>query len=250
MEIYQKFARFYAAGPYPEYSRRMAELLPPVLERFGAKPKTLLDLACGEGTFAVIMAQRGFKVTGVDASSEMLRFARKKAEEAGVEVQLIKQDMRTLSLPEKFDVVTCWYDSLNYLLEWEELAQTFANVARVLNPGGLFIFDMNTIYGLAVSWQRQQPAYVEQDTGELFEVHRTSYDYERNIATLKITGFIREGEVWRRIDEEHRERGYTLSEIRKALRQAKLAELACFGSLREMAESKPDSPRVWFVAQH
>lgn len=64
MGVYREFARFYAAGLYPEYSRRMAELLPPVLERFRAKPTTILDLACGEGTFAVIMAQRGFKSNG------------------------------------------------------------------------------------------------------------------------------------------------------------------------------------------
>lgn len=148
--IYREFARFYASGPYPEYSRRMAELLPAVPERSGAKPRTLLDLACGEGTFAVLMAQQSLKVTGVDVSPEMLRFAREKAEEAGVELRFIEQDMRALSLPEKFDLVTCWYDSLNYLLEWEELAQTFADVARVLKPGGLFVFDMNTIYRLAV----------------------------------------------------------------------------------------------------
>lgn len=248
MAIYRDFARFYAAGPYPDFSRRMAELLPGVLERFGAKPRTLLDLACGEGTFAVLMAQQGFKVVEVDASSEMLRFAREKAEEAGVEVQFIEQDMRSLALTEKFDLVTCWYDSLNYLLEYEELAKTFANVARVLNPGGLFIFDMNTIYGLAVGWQRQ-PAYVQQDTDELFEVHRSSYDYERNIATLRITGFFREGGLWRRVDEEHRERGYTLREIREALTRAELEELACWGNLREMSEPKPDSPRVWFVTR-
>ncbi|MCS7240469.1 MAG: hypothetical protein NZ651_04415 [Candidatus Bipolaricaulota bacterium] len=142
--------------------------------------------------------------------------------------------------------MTCWYDSLNYLLEYDELGKTFANVARVLNPEGLFIFDMNTIYGLAVGWQRQL-AYVEQDTEELFEVHRTSYDYERNIATMKITGSFREGDSWHRIDEEHRERGYALREIRGALSAAGLVELACFGDLREMSEPKPESHRVWFV---
>lgn len=249
MAIYREFARFYASGPYPEYSRRMAELLPAVLERFGAKPRTLLDLACGEGTFAVLMAQRGFKVTGVDASPEMLRYARERAEEAGVEVQFIEQDMRTLSLPEKFDLVTCWYDSLNYLLEYEELAKTFANVARVLNLGGLFIFDMNTIYALAVFWQ-QRPCHIELDTPEMLVIHHhPSYDFERNLARLVITGFAREGEGWQRMDEEHYERGYTLAEIRKALSAARLEELACFGNLREMSEPKPDSGRVWFVAQ-
>ena len=248
METYREFARFYAAGPYPEYSQRMTEFLPAVLERFSAAPKTILDLACGEGTFAVELARRGYRVTGVDLSPEMLDLARKRAKEAGVEVRFIQQDMRELRLDERFDLVTCWYDSLNYLLRHEDLVRTFANVARVLIPGGLFIFDMNTIYCLAVHWQRH-PAYVQQDTEELFEVHRPSYDYEGNIATLRITGFFREGDVWRRIDEVHRERGYALGEIRDALKQAGLEELACWGSLREMSPPKPDSGRVWFVAR-
>lgn len=68
MGIYQAFAEFYTKGPYPNFSRRVAELLPSVLERFGAKPRAILDLACGEGTFAVLMAQKGFQMTGVDAS--------------------------------------------------------------------------------------------------------------------------------------------------------------------------------------
>jgi len=252
MGLYREFALLYTKGPYPEYSRRVAELLPRVLERFGLKPKRVLDLACGEGTFAVELAKRGYQVTGVDLSPEMLSLAREKAKEAGVEVRFVEQDMRDLKLDERFDLVTCWYDSLNYLLEHDELVKTFHNVARVLSPGGLFIFDMNTRYGLAVGWQRH-PCTVEVDRPDLFIAHRPSYDYERNIATLRITGFIkekeREGECWRRVDEEHKERGYTLEEIREGLKRAGLEELACWGNLREMAPPKPDSGRVWFVAE-
>lgn len=90
---------------------------------------------------------------------------------------------------------------------------------------------------------------MQQDTPELFEVHRPSYDYERNIATVRITGFVREGELWRRIDEEHRERGYTLEQIREALERAGLRELACWGNLKEMSEPQPDSGRVFFIAR-
>ncbi len=246
MGIYHEFARFYTCGPYPEYSRAMAELLPRVLERFGAKPETVLDLACGEGTFAVELARRGYRVVGVDISPRMLELARGKAREAGVTVDFIHQDMRSLNLSKKFDLVTCWYDSLNYLLEYEDLERTFANVAEVLNPDGLFIFDMNTRYALSVHWQRHPP-YVQQDTEDLFEVHRPSYDYERAIATLKITGFFREGGAWHRFDEVHQERAYTLAQIREALESAGLVELACWGSLREMTPPKPNSGRVWFV---
>lgn len=107
---------------------------------------------------------------------------------------------------------------------------------------------MNTIYGLAVLWRRYL-AHVELDTEELFIVHRSDYDFERNLATVKITGFRQEGGSWQRIDEEHQERRYTLEKIKEALKCAGLHELACWGSLKEMSEPKPDSGRVFFVAR-
>lgn len=248
MSIYERFAYFYAKGPYPQYSGRMVELLPTMLERFNVKPQTVLDLACGEGTFAVAMAKKGFQVTGVDLSPQMLQFARERAEKENVNVEFILQDMRSLPFKGRFDLVTCWFDSLNYLLELEDLQKTFAGVYRALRKAGLFIFDMNTVYGLAISWPRY-PCYVQQDTPELFEIHRPSYDWEKNIATMRITGFVKEGDGWTRIDEEHKERGYTLEEIRWCLKEVGFQELACWGNLEEMSQPKPDSGRVWLVMQ-
>jgi ubiquinone/menaquinone biosynthesis C-methylase UbiE len=226
----------------------MAELLPSVLERFGVEPQMLLDLACGEGSFAVAMAKKGVQVTGVDLSPHILRFAREHAKRENVSVEFLLQDIRSLSFVERFDLMTCWYDSLNYLLELEDLEKTFAGVSHALKRGGLFIFDMNTIYGLAVNRQ-QHPCIVQQDTSELFEIHRPSYDFEKNIATLMITGFIKEGNSWIRIDEEHMERGYSLKEIRQCLKKIGLQELGCWGSFQEMSELKPNSGRVWFMVR-
>jgi len=240
MSIYERFARFYTRGPYPQYSERMAEIISSVLERFGARPRAILDVACGEGTFAVAMAKKGFQVTGIDRSSRMLEFARKRAERENVQVEFFLQDMRSLSFEEKFDLVTCWYDSLNYLLELEDLEGTFEGVYRALRADGLFIFDMNTIYGLAVGWQRH-PSLVQQDTPEIFEVHRHEYDFERNLATAIITGFVKEGNKWVRTDEKHQERGYSLHDIRKCLEESGLQELRCWGNLQEMTELRPDS---------
>lgn len=248
MAIYDRFAPLYARGPHTAYSARMAALFPSVLARFAAQPQTLLDVACGEGTFAVAMAKQGFKVTGVDRSPQMLRHAREQALREGVEVDFILQDMRSLAFDAAFDVATCWYDSLNYLLAAADLEGAFAGVRRALKPGGLFVFDMNTIYGLAVLWQRY-PAHINEDTPESFEVQRASYDFETNIATAHITGFLREGGMWSRLDEEHHERGYSLSEIRQCLQSAGLRELACWDSPQAMSEPKPDSGKVWFVVQ-
>jgi ubiquinone/menaquinone biosynthesis C-methylase UbiE len=248
MGIYDGFAYFYAKGPYLGYSERMAELLPAVLERFDAKPQAVLDIACGEGTFAVAIAKKGFRMTGVDQSSQMLQFARERAERENVDVEFLLQDMRSLSFEKRFDLVTCWFDSMNYLLELEDLTKTFAGVYRALREAGLFIFDMNTIYGLAVDWQRYH-CYVQQDTPELFEIHFPSYDLEKNIAIMRITGFVKEGDGWTRMDEVHKERGYTLEDIRQCLKEVGFQELACWGNLQEMSEPKPDSGRVWLVMQ-
>ena len=248
MSTYEKFAYFYTKGPYPQYTERMAELLPAMLERFGAEPRTILDLACGEGTFAVVMAKKGFQVMGIDLSPQMLQFARKRAEKENVNVEFFLHDMRSLPFEERFDLVTCWYDSLNYLLELEDLEKTFAGVWQALKKAGLFIFDMNTIYGLAINWQRY-PCNIQQDTPELLEIHRPSYDFEKNIATLRIVGFVKERRRWTRMDEEHKERGYSLEEIRQCLKKAGLKELACWGSLQEMSGPKPDNGRVWIVTQ-
>ena len=248
MSIYEDFAYFYAKGPYLQYSERMAELFPTVLARFDARPQVVLDVACGEGTFAVAMAKKGLQVTGVDQSPQMLQLARQRAERENMKVEFLLQDMRSLSFEGRFDLVTCWFDSLNYLLELEDLQKTFAGVHRALKKAGLFIFDMNTIYGLAVDWQRHY-CYVQQDTSEWFEIHFPSYDLEKNIATMRITGFVKDGDGWTRMDEVHKERGYTLEDIGQGLKGAGFQELACWGNLEDGSEPKLDSGRVWFVMQ-
>jgi SAM-dependent methyltransferase len=244
--MYNEFARFYTKGDWPRYSAQMARILPTVLERFGLWPKKVLDLACGEGTFAV--ANRGLRVTGVDLSPDMLEIARERADTEGVRVKFLQQDMRSLSLRGRFDLVTCWFDSLNYLLEIDDLARTFAGVSRVLDDNGIFIFDVNTIRGLAVEWVRE-PSYVHLNSGDSFLVSVPQYDAATKIASLHITGFTRKNERWVRTDEVHKERGYTLREVRQCLKRADLRELACWASLDKMDKPRPNTARVWFVAR-
>ncbi len=248
MPIYEEFANLYANGPYPTYSRRMADLLPATLRTLNAQPAMILDIACGEGTFAFAMARQGFEVTGLDMSPQMLDIARRRADEAGPSVRFVQGDMRSLSFEDEFDLVTCWYDSLNYLLHLRELEETFSGVLKALKHGGLFIFDMNTICGLAVMW-RSHPFFVAQDTAGFFDAHINTYDFETNVATKQVVGFINQGAAWIRIDEEHKERGYSLDEIRTCLGNAGLKEVACWGSLHEMTAPGPETGRVWFAAR-
>lgn len=248
MDIYKKFAYIYEKGQYPEYSRKMAILLPSILHQFKLSPEKTLDTACGEGTFAIEMAKNGFHVTGVDLSIDMLKIAREKAAKKNFDIKFIQHDMRSLPFSREFDLITCWFDSLNYLLDEKDLENTFCGVSRALKDGGIFIFDMNTIYGLSVQWQID-PGTIEQDTPELLEIHQTSYDPKKCIATLKITVLIKKNGEWTRIDEVHKERGYTLKEIRQSLNKSNLEELACWGSLDPRDEPTTNTGRVWFVAQ-
>jgi SAM-dependent methyltransferase len=246
--VYGRFARLYAQGDYPGFSLRMAQALPAVLERFGREPTTLLDLACGEGSFACIMAKRGLAVTGLDRSQAMLELARMRARRDKVRVSFVRQDMRRLAYRNRFDLVTCWFDSMNYLLELDDLKRVFRGAFRALVPRGLFIFDMNTRYGLAVKWTAM-PCYIQQEQPDLVELHQTSFDHEADIASLKITGFTRRGRAWTRFDEWHFERAYPVVLVRRLLRDAGFRVRASWGSIEQMAPLRADSPRAWFVAE-
>jgi SAM-dependent methyltransferase len=250
MPIYRDFAKIYADGDYPEFSRRMAEQLPAALKALDVTPLTILDLACGEGTFAGAATRQGFRVTGLDASERMLGFAREMAREAGVDVHFVQADMRAIPFSGGFDLATCWFDSLNYIIEPEDLKRVFSGTAAALKGGGLFIFDMNTLQGLAVNW-RENPCYVQRDADDVFEVHRQDYDFEDRMAHMRITGFLRgRDNTWTRIDEEHRERAYSQKEVQRFLSESGFQVLATWGSFRDRSAATADSPRVWYVAKN
>ncbi len=249
MPIYKDFAQLYATGTYPQFSQRIAHLLPSLFNQFNFTPTTILDLACGEGTFAITMAKQGYSVTGLDNSTEMLDFAKKKAQQENLQIKWVQQDIRALAFLDIFDLVTCWFDSLNYLTDFKDLVLTFAGVNKALKSKGLFVFDLNTIYWL-VTLSERYACVVERETDDIFQVHRHSFDYEKKIATFNIIGFIKEEErLFRRIDEVHYERGYTVTEVRKALSEASLSELACWSNLEEQKPLTNESRRMFFIAQ-
>jgi 2-polyprenyl-3-methyl-5-hydroxy-6-metoxy-1,4-benzoquinol methylase len=249
MTVYQRFALFYAKGQYPIFSQHVAEAIPLVCEKYRIPLKgKLLDVACGEGTFAVQMASSGWDVTGIDQSDEMLQFAREQALEKKVKVNFEKTDMRDMDFAPTYDMATCLYDALNYILEEIDLKLTFAGVNHALKPGGWFLFDMNTIQGLAVGWVRQS-SYIMQDTEDLVEIHRPTFDYEKQIASLKITGFIRQKKLWERIDEIHQERGYTISLLKNFLHETGFEVVDVVSNLKDFAPPSADTDRVWFVTK-
>jgi len=171
------------------------------------RPKRILDLACGTGNASLLLYEKGYEVVGIDLSDQMLEVARRKGE-GRIEFKLA--DMRNFILGKTFDAVICLFDSLNNLLLEEDLRKTFERVFEHLRVGGVFLFDINTIYCLENYWDDK--TRVRED-GDLVSIWRSSYDPKTRVSTLDITLFVQEEDSYRRIDERHLERGYSLETI-------------------------------------
>jgi SAM-dependent methyltransferase len=250
LQPYRHFAKHYHAGNYIQFSQWISqEVFPHLLTMLNFSPHSLLDLACGSGVFAVSAAQQGLDVTGLAASADMLTIGQELAREANVQVSWVQADMSSFTLPAHFDCITCFFDSLNYLLRVEDLFHTFQAAYAHLNPGGYFIFDMNTIYGLAVVWQRF-PYNLAQDQPNYMEFTEVSYDYELEIANMRVIMFERgEKRTWVKHEELHQERGYHVEDVLLLLSRAGFELKHLFGHPIQETPLLENSGRMWVIVQ-
>jgi len=245
--IYGAYAHVYDRSGQIGFALRMLPYLDQVLERHGFIGDTMLDLCCGTGTLALSFAGRGWKVYGLDRSSAMLEEAQRKEQELDMEgaVTWVQADARDFTLPESVDLVTCTYDSLNYLLTPEDLRRAFRCVQQVLRPGGLFVFDMNTPWTFEHNWNNRT-YFVEDD--DLALIIQSAYDPARKQVTALITGFVRQRELYERFQEVHIERGYEQEEIVAALEESGFTVSACYHCF-SFDPPGPECPRILWVAR-
>lgn len=192
----------------------------------GLSPSSVLDLACGTGNMAVHLAQRGYKVVGVDSSKRMLDVARRKMQSQGLPGEFVLGDMRDFTLESPVDAAICVFDSLNYLLEPDDVKKAFSRTAKALRPGGLFVFDVNTPQRLAII-----PKEVHiMEGSDYYLVWSDMYDRSRKWWRVKLTGFIKDAGAWRRFDETHYERAFPLESLAEWLAEAGFTALATYDS--------------------
>lgn len=212
---------------------------------FGVPVNRILDLACGTGTATLILSERGYQMAGVDQSEEMLAVAEQKAASQGQDVYWCRQDMRALDLGETFDCITCFHDSMNYLLLPQDIRRTFQAVRSHLRQDGLFIFDVNTIE--ALQNMGDSTLFMEEEDFSL--VWKNAYQQEHHIWEIDLTLFLKQpGGLYSRTKEIHRERGYAREELATLLGECGFRILASFHALT-MAEPTSGSNRLYFVAQ-
>lgn len=190
----------------------------------------VLDLACGTGNLTQELIARGYRVVGLDISNDMLAVARDKL--PGTE--FFQGDFLSWGLGRDFDAVACIYDSLNNLLKDEEMVKAFSEVSDHLRPGGIFVFDLNTVYGLKRYWNNE----VKVHEGEGFlSVWRTRF-IKPDISELRISLFVEEQGAWKRMDELHIERGYNPAAALKFLRKAGFREARAFHHMTPLPPSR------------
>ena len=199
------------AVPYDDW----VDYVEALLERWDHQPRLVLDLACGTGVPTVLLARAGYQLVGVDRSEAMLAVLRRKI--ARYPVQVLQADMRDFVLPEPADAAISLYDSVNYLLTPDDLGRCFQAVSRNLKPGGLFVFDMNTVFGLANYWGDRTSV---REVEDIYSVWQTRYDPDTGVSSLHLTFYVHEGAARVRYDEIHEERGYQYEEVERLLRVA------------------------------
>ena len=215
-----------------------------ILAREGISPRTAVDLACGTGSVALRLAQRGLQVTAVDLSWEMLMVAQQKAAEADVYPQFVCQPLQQLRLPRGVDLAVCALDSIDYILDPEDCKKAIQRVYKALNPGGCFIFDVNTPEKLrAMDGQ----TFLDEDE-DVYCVWRGEFDEATNICSYGMDLFQREGNVWHRSFEEHREYAYSAEQLVAYLRAAGFTSIRVYGD-RTFEAPETGEQRIYIKAR-
>jgi len=155
MDVFKKYANFYDLLYEDKDYQRECEFIRDAFDTYGTKEITsILDLGCGTGSHALIFADMGYNVTGVDQSETMLDIARAKAAEKNKNIRFQRQDIRHLHLPQLFDAAVAMFAVMGYQTSNEDFENTLISVHSHLSPGGLLIFDV--WFGPAVLMEKPQ----------------------------------------------------------------------------------------------
>ncbi|MBR8659338.1 class I SAM-dependent methyltransferase [Brevibacillus sp. NL20B1] len=209
------------------------------------KPRQVIDLGCGTGSIAIPLAKRGYRVTGVDLSAEMLAVAYDKMRREQVQITWVEQDMRELDLPAA-DAVISLCDSLSYLTEEEDVKQTFERVYQHLNPGGTFLFDVHSPYKMLHVFGNQTFTLVDDEVSYIWQCF---CDPIRLEVEHQLTFFLRQPDgLYQRVEEEHWQRAYQPVQLLRWLADAGFVDVEITADFTGLPPHET-SERLFFAAR-
>lgn len=243
MEAYTGFAQVYDMFmdnvPYEEWCAYICGCF----RQNGISEGAVLDLGCGTGELTRLMAKKGYDMIAVDSSVDMLEIASQNRED---EILYIHQRMEELELGESVQAAYSACDSVNYILEEEDLLQAFCRVYSHLMPGGIFLFDMNTDYKYRVLLGENTFAESRDEGSFIWENY---YDEESAVNEYDLTLFIpEEGELFRRYTELHYQKNYSMERVRKLLEQAGFCDICLYDDYTDNPV-REDSERCTITAR-
>ncbi len=244
MEAYHALAKSYDRLTNDVDYQAVTAFYRQILEKEQLQPRTAVDLACGTGSVALLLAEQGLQVTAVDMSEEMLCVASQKACEQGCDITFVCQPLQQLRLPRGVDLAVCALDSLDYITDPADCREAIRRIYKVLNPGGCFIFDVNTPEKLrAMDGQ----VFLDEDD-DVYCVWRGAFDAQTNICSYGMDLFQRRGNVWQRSFEEHEEYAYSQQQLTEYLRDAGFTHIEVYGD-RVFCEPVVGEQRMYFKAR-
>ena len=212
-----------------------------ILRREKVSPRTAVDLACGTGTMTWLLTRRGYEVIGVDSSEDMLAAAMGKGGPAdGVPPVFLHQSMPRLDLYGTVDAAVCCLDSINYLTDPGDVQRTLQRLHLFVAPGGMLVFDVNTVAKLAAL---DGQVFLDENE-DTYCVWRT--EYHRGLCTYYMDLFRRRGDgAWRRSAELHRQRAYTVEQLTAWLRESGFTDIRTYGDMR-LRRPREGEQRIYF----
>ncbi len=246
MQAYSGFAEVYDKFmdnvPYEEWCVYITALL----KDYGVDDGLVLDLGCGTGNITELLCDAGYDMIGVDNSEEMLAIAMDKRMASGKSILYLLQDMREFELYGTVKAVVSVCDSMNYITDIEELTEVFRLVNNYLDPGGVFIFDMNTIYKYRELLGCNTIAESREDASFIWENY---FDEEEMVNEYDLTIFVREQEdLFRKYEEYHYQKAYDIEAVKAALEAAGLEFVAVYDAFTK-EPARENSERVYFIAR-
>lgn len=243
MEAYTSFAQVYDLFmdnvPYEQWGEYLCDLF----KEYEIEDGLVLDLGCGTGKLARYMSEKGYDMIGVDYSYDMLDIAR---EQSDASILYLLQDMREFELYGTVRGVYSACDSLNYIMEADELRAVFALVNNYLDPGGVFVFDINTPFKYKELLAENTFAENRKEGSFIWE---NFYDEEEGINEYDLTLYIQaEDGSFQRFEETHFQKCYELQEIQRLLEEAGLEFVAMYDAYTKESVSE-QSEKVLFIAR-
>lgn len=245
MAGYSVFAQFYDALTHNAQYPRRADYFLDLMKRLGHEPGLTLDLACGTGSLTLELHRRGVDVYGVDASVEMLSEAREKCMEAGADILFLRQRMEELDLYGTVHTIVCSLDSINHLQGPSQVRKAFSKAACFLDPGGYFLFDLNTLYKHRHVLGNNTFVY---DTESVYCVWQNRLSPETGKVDINLDFFQRDGRLYRRSAEHFAEYAYPVEQVAAWLRDAGFVQIDIFDEFR-FEPPKEDSQRLVVAAK-